>query len=319
MYLLSLRVGLIRDVRNWSAEIADAPGISGSKLPAFVRVLRWKTAPLLGFVRARVDVGPAKFYCYPGSTEASGLIYVGFLEWNETAFVARYLRPGDLFLDIGANIGPFSVVAATFVPGVEVVSVEPGETARRRLIENLTLNDLSTDAVVDKAIGESAGTVRFTTGLDTMNAVATDEAREFVEVEQITIDDLAGSREVALMKIDVEGLELSAFKGAAEQLATRPGPTILFELNGFCRRYEVEPEEVCGHLVEAGYQLFEYDGVANELVAFAGSGIPASNNLIATTDPDAVLARLRSSNVQVDLTDLPISMDLERRSAGIGQ
>lgn len=309
-----LPVSILKDSRAWLGEITGAPGVSKGRAAAAVRAVRWKVATALGYERAQVTVGPAKFSCYPGFTEASGLIYVGFLEWNETAFVARYLRSGDLFFDIGANIGPYSVVAGTFVSDVTIVSVEPGDAARDRLIENLEVNGLPTDKVVGKAVGAEPGTVRFTTGLDTMNAVATGGATNTVEVEQVTVDQLAEGRDIALMKIDVEGLELPVFKGAVEQLAKRPGPTVLFELNGFCRNFDIEPPEVTQHMIDAGYELFEYDGIANDLVAFSGNGIPASNNIVATTEPEAVRERLRSAAPPVDLTNLPIAMKLERRA-----
>lgn len=307
-------MALLGNVREWLGEIRRAPGISGGKLRAFLRALRWKLLITIGFERALLTIGPARFYCYPGYSGASGLLCYGFLEFDETAFTVRFLRPGDLFLDIGANIGTFSVIAGTFVPGVSVISVEPGDDARRLLVENLGLSGLPTDRVASDVVGAEVGEVRFTKGLDVLNAIATDDATDTVTLQQTTVDGLATGRGVSLMKVDVEGMELAVFKGAAKQLALRPGPVILFEINGFCRRYGVEPEEIIDYLADAGYRVFEYDGRANALTEYTGRGIPPSNNLVATTDLKMVEERLLTAQPPVDLFNLPVRAKLQRRA-----
>lgn len=305
-------MSFLRALSAWLSEFRDSPGVSGSRTRALLRSLRWKFFITLGYQRARVAIGPAKFYCYPGYASATGLVCFGFLEWHETVFVARALREGDLFLDVGANIGTFSVVAGTFVPGVQVISVEPGDDAHTLLIENLALNQLPVDQVVGQVIGDRVGKVSFTKGLDVLNAVATDRSAATVTLDQTTVDELADGRAVSLMKVDVEGVELSVFRGAAAQLAMRPGPVIIFEINGFCRKYGVEPAEIIGFLQEAGYRVYEYDGVANELTEYTGNDVPPSNNLVATTDIERLRTRLANAELPVDVLDLPVKVRMER-------
>lgn len=306
------RMSFVRNILDWLREIGRAPGVSKSRLRALLRALRWKAGITVGYRRALLTIGPARFYCYPGYASASGLVCYGFLEWDETAFTVRFLREGDLFLDIGANIGTFSVVAGAFVPGIKIISVEPGDEARGLLIENLSLSGLSTDSVSEKVVGETVGEVRFTVGLDVLNAIATDDSAETVTLEQTTVDELAGGQALSLMKVDVEGVELSVFKGAAEQLALRPGPVILFEINGFCQKYGVEPAEIIDFLAAAGYRVYEYNGVAGELTEYTDRGIPPSHNLVATTDIDMVRQRLDSAEPPVDLLDLPVRIKFQR-------
>jgi hypothetical protein len=62
--------------------------------------------------------------CYPHSTSASGVIYCGLPEWAEMRFLLDYLRPGEGFVDVGANIGTYSLLAAS-VPDVVAWAFEP--------------------------------------------------------------------------------------------------------------------------------------------------------------------------------------------------
>jgi Met-10+ like-protein len=72
---------------------------------------------------------------------ATGNIYCGLHEFAEMAFTLHLLRPGDLFADIGANVGSYTVLAAG-VCGARVVAVEPGPAAGAALAKNIALNRL---------------------------------------------------------------------------------------------------------------------------------------------------------------------------------
>src|SRR5207253_10176338 len=79
--------------------------------------------------------------CYPHSAGASNVIYFRLMEWREMPFVLDYLRPGDVFIDVGANIGVYSLLAST-IPDVEIVAFEPATLAYQRLLENVRINGL---------------------------------------------------------------------------------------------------------------------------------------------------------------------------------
>lgn len=301
----------IAHVREWSAELSGNPGIDRS-VRAYARAARWQLAHRLGAPRAVAKVGPAQIYCYPGSTEGSGALYAGFLEWNETAFVIRQLRPGDHFVDIGSNIGTYSCFAGSFVDGLSITAVEPGEPFPR-LDENLDANGLTAARRLNCAVGEFDGEVEFTVGMDVMNSIATNGEQQTRRVAQVTLDSLTADRAADLVKIDVEGAELDVFRGAPKTLEADDAPVLLFELNGRCAEFGHSPSEVCDHLRSRGFQLFEYDGVENALVAFDGDGIPASNNLVAAKDPDTVADRLRTSEYATELSPLPIRSSINWR------
>src|SRR5206468_2274046 len=69
-------------------------------------------------------------------------VYVGLDECRAMAFTLHVLRPGDLFVDVGANVGAYSVLASGAV-GSRTIAFEPGPAAFRSLRRNIRVNDLS--------------------------------------------------------------------------------------------------------------------------------------------------------------------------------
>lgn len=106
--------------------------------------------------------------CHPDSQSASNVLY--FTERydpDEMAVAEAYLRPGDWFLDVGANIGTYSLMARSFVgPDGRVDGFEPHPLAARRFAENVELNRLTNLFVHAVAVSDAAGTVEFLDGSD---------------------------------------------------------------------------------------------------------------------------------------------------------
>jgi FkbM family methyltransferase len=87
------------------------------------------------------------------------------------AFVLHFLRPGDLFVDVGANVGFYSILAAA-ASGANCLAFEPGPDAFDWLCGNIGLNGVSARVEVRReALGRQAGQVAFTVGQDTVNHV----------------------------------------------------------------------------------------------------------------------------------------------------
>jgi hypothetical protein len=112
------------------------------KLRALGRFLRWQ-------VGSRLAPGPViipfveqtRLVARPGLMGATGIYYTGLYEFEEMAFVLHALRPGDRFVDVGAHIGAFSVLAAGVV-GADCLAIEPVPASFAYLQENLNLNGL---------------------------------------------------------------------------------------------------------------------------------------------------------------------------------
>ncbi len=158
-------------------------------------------------------------------------LYANPVDWNEMHAWRDALGPGSLFVDVGANVGLYTILAIE--AGAEVISVEPSRIARDRLGSNLRLNGYTAE-VVPAALGETEGTLRLTTELDNQNHLVLDGDSEGVESEEVpvlTLDGLVGDRTIDGLKVDVEGAELLVLRGAQRLLAERRIKLIQLEWN----------------------------------------------------------------------------------------
>jgi FkbM family methyltransferase len=164
-----------------------------------------------------------KIRCYPKSNSASNLFYFGqYYEYDEMRLLARYLRPGDGFIDGGANIGTYSLLAAGIVgPGGRIDAFEPDPESARRFRENATLNGLAWVELHEAALTERSGTVSFLTGGDVTNRIRPRSAMETGQIEVTCVSlDMAVPPDAryAMAKLDLEGAEVAALRGAEHHL-----------------------------------------------------------------------------------------------------
>lgn len=126
------------------------------------------------------------------------------------------LDEGDVFWDVGANVGSHSVLSA--VAGADVQSFEPHPLSRARLVENAKLNDVEL-SVHDIALGRARGTMALTDGGN--HAVGTHRLSDNGEISvEVAPADEVSAPTPDVIKIDVEGGELSVLDGASNTLSS---------------------------------------------------------------------------------------------------
>jgi len=225
-------------------------------------------------------------------TGATGNFYCGLHEVDDMAFVLHALRADEHFLDVGANIGSYTVLAASG-PRARVTAVEPIPETFAKLELNIALNGFSQRVRACKmGLSDSTGTLRFSSGLDTVNHVlAKNENLPAVEVPVLTLDDLVGDDCPRLIKIDVEGHELPALKGAKRTLANPYLLAVVMETNGSGVRYGWSDTELVDLMKRNGFEAYGYDPFKRLLLpAKAGSG-----NTIFIRNSDAVAERVKNA------------------------
>lgn len=140
---------------------------------------------------------------------------LGTSEPLEQETLARLLKPGDVFYDIGANVGFYSTIAARIV-GSEgrVYAFEPSHTSAASVRKNAALNGFTDVEVIEAAVGERSGRARFIEGRLPANSNIVPS--ENGEVTVISVDeyiDSADARAPDLVMIDVEGAEIDVLRG----------------------------------------------------------------------------------------------------------
>jgi FkbM family methyltransferase len=266
---------------------------SSGRIAALGRVARWQMASrLMSGPIALPFVEDTSLFVSRGMTGATGNWYCGLHEARDMAFVLHVLRRADHFLDIGANVGSYTVLAAGAV-GARVTSLEPIPTTFAHLRRNVVLNGLSARVRARQCgASDSAGTLRFSTGHDTANYVLVEGSPEpGVEVPVRTVDEVVGQRIPALIKIDVEGYERRVVGGATRTLADPHVLAVVMETNGSGARYGVADAELLAIMDRHGFSACTYDPFARRLL----DRDPAAGNTIFVRDTQAVDARLRSA------------------------
>ncbi len=242
--------------------------------------------------------------CYPDSTSASCVLYAGLFDYDVMHFLLRYLRPEDNFLDVGANVGVYTILASSVITLGELHAVEPSPQAVARLKENARLNGLSNVHVHAVAAGERRGTAFLTLNRDTTNRIVMEptSTEEVSEVDVFPIPFLVSGKTFAMGKIDIEGHEVPALLGAIEMLENLNPPVWLLEVNDESRTCACSAQDLGGLLSGFGYAPAAYQADKNSLRVDGPNWKIAQNVLfVAEAKLEEVVRKLADSRELAEL------------------
>jgi FkbM family methyltransferase len=203
------------------------------------------------------------FRCYPGTSHAQSLFFNGsaFDDWDNMHFINKILCDGDRFLDIGANVGLHTLLAASKIgDNGYILSIEPISSNVKILKENVQLNSLSNVNILQIGISDLKGEYLFTA--DDVGSHMTDvEGTNTEKVSCLMLDDVLETdlEEFIITKIDVEGMELKIFKGAEKSFSKGLFPIIIFEFNGLQDRFSVDQKEIYDFFGKKAYIFGSYN------------------------------------------------------------
>jgi FkbM family methyltransferase len=190
-------------------------------------------------------------------------IYMGVFEPEETAIVRTWLHPGMTFLDVGANVGYFTLLAASRV-GVSgrVHAIEPSPYAFGRAADTVSANALHMVRLHQLGLSDTEGELTLYVQADGSGfhspSMSPEIGGEPVAVAVRRLDDLldeAGIDTVDLMKLDVEGHELHVLRGGRSALESGRVRAVLCEFNEHWLRAQGESSRALyDALLAAGFQ-----------------------------------------------------------------
>jgi FkbM family methyltransferase len=175
--------------------------------------------------------------------------------------VHRMLRPGDIFLDVGSNVGVFALFAAKVVgPHGTVVACEPGTVAYGDLRRNIALNQLKNVKELKLALSD-AGSMKMLS-INKLNSVnhlteSPDKDREYEVVRTADYDSLVDEDKLPVpraVKIDVEGYEYSVLRGMRRTLSSSSCAALFCEIHPGALPSGVSAQNVTDLIESCGFE-----------------------------------------------------------------
>ena len=254
------------------------------RLGAWMRFASWQFRSRLQKELIVPWIGGQRLLVRRGMAEVTGNIYAGLHEFPEMALVLHLLRPGDLFLDVGANVGSY-VVLASGVCHARTIAFEPDPITAAALRRNVSINHLDELVTVNEAaVGNVESMVPFTVGLDTINKVAQPGVTGTRRVRQCRLDDVVSADNPIMVKIDIEGYEEAALDGA-HMLLAKPSLKAI--------EIETVTEKVGTLLQDHGFFQAGYDPWTRRLQP--GCEAVRTNNTLYIRDLEFVEGRLKTA------------------------
>jgi len=256
------------------------------------RYLVWSLVAIQNFVdlparkirRTRLEYARRKKRVFVSSMPATGIEMVidptmyfsevfvnGSYEIELVRYFQKSLRSGMVCIDAGANVGYFTLLMAKRVgPQGLVISFEPTQKTLGILQRNIRMNGLGNVVSVPLALSDRNGTMRFNEGppgYEVYNSAkrithpsAKDQSFTETSVNCTTLDDYLDAkniRRVDIIKLDVEGAELSVLRGMEKTLKANPHARLIVEFaEQTTRGFGYSAKELGTWLTKRGWRLF---------------------------------------------------------------
>jgi FkbM family methyltransferase len=271
-----------------------------------LRYLRWQiSSRVLNVPHLLPYTDHAQLWVQRGGSAAINQYYYGIAEFAEQCFAAHLLRRDDLFVDVGANVGVFTILVASFT-GCRVTAVEPATSEADQFERNVLLNGLQQHVQLHRlAAADRARPLVMTRDWADGNQVWENlddnqqpiTAPELANTATVSVDGAALDTLIdtpcALLKIDVEGFEFRVLAGAQRVLGDPALKAVLIENSLQGHGGELAPP-ILETLASHGFLPAHYDPRTRHLRALGHDEKPGFN-VIAVRDFDFVRERVLSA------------------------
>lgn len=233
--------------------------LDGSGVGRFAFVRGVNDFLVKSFKKTYAEVQGHKMYL--DANDSLSLSVNGVYEPVETELLKKLVKPGDTVLDIGANIGYYTLILAGLVgDGGKVYAFEPDPTNYDLLRRNVELNGYKNIVLVQKATSNQNGSLRLYLCADNkaMHRVYASQYCEddFVEIEAVKLDDYFAGRDeqIDFVKIDIEGAEYAAIEGMRSLLGKNERLKLVTEYTPVAiKEFGIDPPEYLRLLADCGF------------------------------------------------------------------
>lgn len=207
-----------------------------------------------------------------GDVISGNLAFTGFYDLDFSVRLRQLARQGGLMVDVGANMGYFSLLWAGANPANRVIAFEAAPRNIATFRKNVEANSLGERVrLVPKAAGDRCGSIWFELGPEEQTGwggIASGEGQNRIEVPLVRIADELADDEIAVLKIDVEGADTWVLRGAEPLLRAKKVGMIFFEQNpNRMARLGIGLDEAKSFLNAMGYDAYPTPGADEAWVA----------------------------------------------------
>jgi len=206
------------------------------------------------------------FYLLLNPTEhiQQQLFWYGYYEKELGDLLKKIVKPGAVFVDLGANIGYFSLLVANNSPSAKVISFEPVAGLFQNMNDNISLNNIKNILTVNAAAGEiNEEKELFVSAPDNLGMSSFHQPENYSgkkeRVKVVAIDDwfkISGLPRIDVIKLDIEGSELTALKGMKEVLQKQQ-PVLIVEVNPeTLSMFNLKPSDIYDYLKQLNFEGF---------------------------------------------------------------
>jgi FkbM family methyltransferase len=273
--------------------ITSHPLNRDKKLAAIRRFFGWQFASrVIGCPVIYPFTQRSRLIVRKGMTGATGNYYCGLHDFADMSFLLHFLRPEDLFIDAGANIGSYTVLASAHC-GSETYCFEPVPSTFNNLLDNIAINHIgSLVQTHNLALGAADGEVHFTSRFDTVNHVLERPEQGSIEVKVARLDDILRIDRPALLKIDVEGYEYPVIEGGIDTFSNPLLKAVIIELNGLGSQFGYSDQMIHEKLLGVGLTAYTYEPFSRKLLPADGF---SHLNTLYIRDTSFVQQRIRTA------------------------
>lgn len=277
------------------------PNCKQQKLKSILRFIGWQIYKRLTHRYLDIQLNSdTKIRCHPDSYSAAAVLYCGLYDYDDMNFLLRYLRAEDSFLDVGANVGVYTLLAASKIHSGSIYSFEVLPKNYARLQENLRLNQFDQVKTYALAVSDKPGTVALNLAEgDSMPFITQSQTNNTITVPTDTLDNLLQNRSftnLTLAKMDIEGAELLALKGAVSLLKQQRPYVWILEINDSVSNFGHCKQDIVDFLHNYGYNLYRYSADTNQVSPITLEQ-QQGNNVLAIADSALDFVRDRLAEI----------------------